>query len=218
MQSAVDIADAATSFSAALRSASQAAHRRAEQSAFMRNLGRSQVSREQYIDFAAQQYFVYAILEEAAAVWRDDPLLAPMLSRDLARVPAIEEDLAHLIGDDWRAAISASEPTRAYCARLLEVCFDWAGGMVAHHYVRYMGDLSGGQIIRHTIERTLGFDATNGARFYEFDRVPDLAAFKGSYRGHLDALPWPAAERARVIEEVLHAYELNTRMLEVLGG
>ncbi len=217
MNTTVDVADAPTSFSAALRSASQAAHRRAEQSAFMRNLGRARISRSQYVDFAAQQYFVYAVLEEGAAAWRHDPLLAPMLSTDLARVPAIEDDLEHLLGEDWRAAISASEPTRAYCARLLEVCFDWPGGIVAHHYVRYMGDLSGGQIIRRTIERTLGFDAAHGARFYEFDRLPDLAAFKQSYRAALDALPWSAAERARVIEEVLHAYELNTRMLEVLG-
>ncbi len=218
MNSAVDVADAPSSFSAALRSASQAAHRRAEMSAFMRDLSRSEVSREQYIEFSAQQYFVYAVLEEAAVAWREDPVLAPMLSRDLVRLPAIEDDLEHLLGEEWRASISASEPTSAYCKRLLEVCFDWAGGMIAHHYVRYMGDLSGGQIIRHTIERNLGYDAASGARFYEFDRIPDLAEFKRSYRAALDALPWSAAERARVIDEVLHAYELNTRMLEALGG
>jgi heme oxygenase len=57
--------------------------------------------------------------------------------------------------------------------------------------------------------RQFGFE-TNGIGFYLFDEIADPAAFKDVYREQLDAVAWDAAERERVIDEVLAAYQFNT--------
>ncbi|MBK0296324.1 biliverdin-producing heme oxygenase, partial [Bacillus sp. S34] len=67
-----------------------------------------------------------------------------------------------------------------------EVAAEWPGGFVAHHYTRYLGDLSGGQMIGRMLAEQFGFE-TNGILFYIFDQVADPSAFKDTYRAQLDA-------------------------------
>ena len=40
--------------------------------------------------------------------------------------------------------------------------------LLAHAYVRYLGDLSGGQFIRRRISKAYGLDDGAGVSFYEF--------------------------------------------------
>jgi heme oxygenase len=142
---------------------------------------------------------------------KNDPVAAPFISSKLTRLPAIEEDLRFLIGDDWLERIEPLATTRAYVARINEVGATWAGGFVAHHYTRYLGDLSGGQIIRTLMQRQFGFD-TNGVGFYLFGDIAKPREFKDVYRAQLDAVPWDDVERDRVIDEVMLAYRFNTEL------
>ena len=104
-----------------------------------------------------------------------------------------------------------------YVDRINEIAAEhWAGGFVAHHYTRYLGDLSGGQAIRRIMQRQFGFE-TNGVGFYLFDQIASPKAFKDTYREQLDAVGWDAAERERVIDEVLAAYRLNTELFDDLA-
>ena len=105
--------------------------------------------------------------------------------------------------------------TRRYVARINQVGAAWAGGFVAHHYTRYLGDLSGGLFIGRLMQRRFGFE-TNGIGFYLFDDIADPKAFKDVYREQLDAVPWDDAEKERVIDEVLLAYRFNTELFEDL--
>lgn len=92
-------------------------------------------------------------------------------------------------------------------------------GYVAHHYTRYLGDLSGGQIVRGTAEKTWGFDRKgDGVRFYVFDAISNPAAFKREYRALLDALPCDDLEKQRVIEECRRAFDLNIAVFRDLGA
>ncbi|WP_395110079.1 biliverdin-producing heme oxygenase, partial [Actinomadura sp. SCN-SB] len=110
----------------------------------------------------------------------------------------------------------AGDPPRRYCARLREVCFDWPGGFVAHHYTRYLGDLSGGQYIGVQVRKNLGLAAgDDGVRFYRFPGEPK--SYKDRYRALLDDAPWDRAERARIIAEVKRAYRLNAAVTADLG-
>jgi len=98
-------------------------------------------------------------------------------------------------------------------ARIEQVA-DWPGGYIAHHYTRYMGDLSGGQFIRMELQKIYGYQKGGGVDFYLFDEVGSLPRFKNEYRARLDALPFGEREQQRMIGEVKLAYQLNT---EVLG-
>ena len=196
-------------FSTALRERSRTAHSGSEHAGFMDDLMRGRGTRDDYVALVAQHWFIYDALEAAAETMRDDPIAAPFISEKLTRLPAIESDLAFLIGDDWRERIAPLPTTTRYVERIREVGTTWPGGFVAHHYTRYLGDLSGGLFIGKLMARQFGFE-TNGIGFYLFDQIADPAAFKDVYREQLDAVAWDAEERERVIDEVLAAYQFNT--------
>jgi len=166
-------------------------------------------TRTDYIALVAQHYFIYAAMEAAATAMKNDPVAAPFISPQLTRLPAIVADLEFLIGDNWHEVISPLPTTERYVERLSTVAAVWPGGFIAHHYTRYLGDLSGGQAIRSLMQRQFGFE-TNGVGFYFFNEIASPKKFKETYRGQLDAVEWDPAERERVIDEVLIAYRLNT--------
>jgi heme oxygenase len=134
----------------------------------------------------------------------------------LRRVPALEQDLWALLGPQWRDRVAANDATTRYCARMRAVCFTQPGAFVAHHYTRYLGDLSGGQFLARAVQRRLGLDDGSGTAFYDFTGLGDLDAFKADYRRRLDAMDCPADERERVIAETSYAYHLNTEVLVAL--
>ena len=200
------------SFSTALRERSRTAHSGSEHAGFMDDLMRGKGTREDYVALVAQHWFIYEALEGATDRMKESPIAAPFLSDKLTRLPALEADLAFLIGPNWRERIEPLPTTVRYVDRINEVGATWPGGFVAHHYTRYLGDLSGGQFIGKLMARQFGFD-TNGIGFYVFAEIADPASFKDVYREQLDAAGWDADERERVIDEVLLAYQLNTDLV-----
>lgn len=204
-------------FSQALRERTWTGHGESEGAGFMHDLMTGKGTREDYVALVVQHYFVYQALEAAAARFAADPEAQPFLSDQLTRMPALEADLEFLLGANWRDAIAPLPTAERYVARINEVADQgWAGGFVAHHYTRYLGDLSGGQAIGRLMKRHFGFE-TNGILFYLFDQIADPKAFKETYREQLDAAGWDAEERERVIDEVLLAYRLNTELFEDLS-
>ena len=204
-------------FSTALRERSSAAHSGSEGAAFMSDLMKGEGTRADYVALVVQHWYIYAALEEAAERMRRDPVASVFVSDKLTRLPALEADLEFLLGPGWRDQISPLPTTKRYVDRIDHVGRTWPGGFVAHHYTRYLGDLSGGQFIGRLMARRFGFE-TNGIGFYIFDDIADPKAFKEVYRDQLDAAPWDAAERQRVIDEVLLAYRLNTELFDDLAA
>jgi len=205
-------------FSQALRERTWTGHGESEGAGFMHDLMTGKGTRDDYVALVVQHYFVYEALESAAERFAEDAEARPFLSDQLTRIPALEADLAFLIGDDWRAQIQPLPTTDRYVARIREIEADgWAGGFVAHHYTRYLGDLSGGQAIRRLMQRHFGFE-TNGILFYLFDQIADPKGFKETYRDQLDAAAWETEERERVIDEVLLAYRFNTELFDDLSA
>jgi heme oxygenase len=201
-------------FSAQLRELSRADHGRAESAGVLRDLFTGELSRAGYAAMVGQLLLVYSALEEVGEELRDDPVAGAFVSPALVRRPALLADYAVLTG-------GAGEPaplpaTAAYCNRIREVA-TWPGGFVAHHYTRYLGDLSGGPAIGGAAARAFGLTVDAGVAFYDFPRIPDPHAFKAAYRAQLDAAPWDDAEQARVGEEVLAAYAHNVALLDELG-
>ncbi|MFB2585028.1 biliverdin-producing heme oxygenase [Herbiconiux liukaitaii] len=198
-------------FSQALRERTWTGHSDSEGAGFMTDLMSGKGTRDDYISLVAQHFFIYEALEAAADRMKNDPVAASFISPKLTRLPAIREDLRFLIGDDWRERITPLPTTARYVRRIEEVAATWNGGFIAHHYTRYLGDLSGGQIIRTLMQRQFGFE-TNGVGFYLFGDIAKPKEFKETYRTQLDAVGWDDAERDRVIDEVLVAYRFNTEL------
>jgi len=204
-------------FSQALRERTRGGHSDSEGASFMGDLMTGKGSRDDYVSLVAQHYFIYAALEAAAETMRDDADAAAFITPQLTRLPALESDLQFLIGDDWLERIAPLSTTARYVERIDTVAATWSGGFIAHHYTRYLGDLSGGQIIRTLMQRQFGFE-TNGVGFYLFDEIAKPKEFKDTYRSQLDAVDWSEEERERVIDEVMVAYRFNTELFVDLAN
>lgn len=208
--------DTTTPFSEVIKSASWEVHERAERSPFIRRLLAGEAAQSEYADMVAQHYFAYCVLEDAAVALAGDPVASQFGVPELFRRDALERDLAALLGPDWPVRIAPNAGTVEYVQRIRDHCFDWPAGFVAHHYVRYLGDLSGGQIIKRILARTYGFSNEAGISFYDFDMIDNGVQFKKRYRALLDTAPWDADERDRMVGEVVVAFELNAKVLEHL--
>jgi heme oxygenase len=206
------------SFSTLIRTASHEQHVEAETSTFMSDLLGGRLGVAAYARYTEQLWFVYEALEAGAGRLASDPVAGPFIRPELFRLPALERDLEHLRGPGWRGSLSALPATRAYADRVRECAERWPAGYIAHHYTRYLGDLSGGQIIRDRAERTWGFEKKgDGVRFYVFEGIPNPAAFKRAYRELLDAVNADELERQRIVAECKRAFALNTAVFRALG-
>ncbi|MFI6102640.1 heme oxygenase (biliverdin-producing) [Streptomyces sp. NPDC051310] len=208
-----------TPFSTLIRTASHQQHTEAESSAFMSDLLGGRLGVEAYARYTEQLWFVYRALEGAAGPLAQDRVAGPFIRPELFRTAALERDLEHLRGDGWRAAATALPATAAYAARIEECARTWPAGYVAHHYTRYLGDLSGGQIIRDKAERTWGFARKgDGVRFYVFEQIPNPAAFKRGYRELLDRVDADDLEKQRIVDECRRAFDYNGAVFRELGS
>jgi heme oxygenase (biliverdin-producing, ferredoxin) len=207
-----------TPFSTLIRTASQEQHTEAENSGFITDLLGGRLGVAAYRLYTEQLWLVYEALEDAAEGLAGDPVAGPFLDPALLRRDALTRDLDHLHdGADWRGRLRPLPATVAYADRITEVGRSWPGGYVAHHYTRYLGDLSGGQVIRDRAERLWGLPRKgDGVRFYVFEHIGNPAAFKRDYRARLDALPADDLEKQRIVEECRRAFALNTAVFAEL--
>lgn len=206
------------SFSTVIRTASHEQHMEAETSTFMTDLLGGRLGVDAYARYTEQLWFVYEALESGARDLATDRVAGPFVRPELFRLAALERDLEHLRGPGWRSTLTALPATRVYADRVATVARDWPAGYVAHHYTRYLGDLSGGQIIRDKAERTWGFAKKgDGVRFYVFEGIPNPAAFKREYRALLDGVAVDDLEKQRVVAECKRAFSLNSEVFRALG-
>ncbi|QIY95501.1 heme oxygenase (biliverdin-producing) [Streptomyces sp. S1D4-11] len=207
-----------TAFSTLIRTASHEQHVEAETSTFMSDLLGGRLGVEAYARYTEQLWFVYEALETDAERLASDPVAGPFIRPELLRRGALERDLTHLRGVGWRGTLTALPATEAYAARVAECAREWPGGYVAHHYTRYLGDLSGGQMIRGKAEQTWGFARKgDGVRFYVFEDIGNPAAFKRGYREMLDGVRADELEQQRIVTECRRAFALNTAVFQALG-
>lgn len=201
----------AVPFSELLRSTTGKAHSAAQHSPIIGELFSGKLQATRFAELTAQYYAIYSALEEAGEALKDDPLAGPFIRPELARTAPLEADLTYFLGNDWRNRIAFREATNRYTTRLRETGCS-PGQFVAHHYVRYLGDLSGGQIIGKMVRKALNI-GDEGTSFYRFADIADPDAFKNAYRAQLDAMNLTEEERGLIVKEALLAYDLNTAVL-----
>lgn len=200
-----------TPLSRLLRDGSRGEHEAAEGSAFVGALLDGRVPPRGYADYLARLQRVYAALEAVGRSLAGHPAVDAVLDPVLERSSAILDDVAH-----WGSGHAATPATDAYVARV-ESTRDRPALYVAHHYTRYLGDLSGGRAVGRVLGRTYGLDRA-GLAFYAFDEVPRPKPYKDAYRRRLDALDLTVAQRRDVLAEVRLAFGLNEALLAELSA
>lgn len=199
--------------SVAMREGSMAEHQQAEGSAFIERLLAGEVNERGYVQFAGRLRMVYAAMESVGRELQADPIVAAAYDPALERLAHLDADLDHWSGG--HPPVISSPAADAYVARL-EASASWGGLFLAHHYTRYLGDLSGGQAFGAVLRREFGLTDT-GAAFYAFTEIPKPKPYKDAYRARLDALDLDAGQIARIVEEVKVAFTLNQQLFAELS-
>ena len=200
--------------SAAMRDGSKIEHEAAENSTFMSELLAGRINEAGYAAYLLRLRVVYDALESAGRNHHDDPLVGAVHDQDLERLAALDDDLDHWAPDGDRHVDSPA--AAAYAERILTTAPEWGGLYVAHHYTRYLGDLSGGQAIGRILDRDFALGG-QGIAFYAFPEVPKPKPYKDAYRARLDALGLSPEDKDRVVAEVKVAFRLNQALFAELG-
>lgn len=198
-----------------MRDGSRAEHTSAESSTFMTELLEGRSSVETYTVFLRQLAAVYEALETVGRELATDPVASAVVDEAVMRGEAIDTDMRFLAGEAWRD-LPVGPAAVAYVERIHETRDD-AERYLAHHYTRYLGDLSGGQAIGRILERQYGL-TEGGTAFYEFPAVPKPKLYKDAYRAGLDALPLDAEAKQRVVAEVKVAFALNEALFAEMSA
>lgn len=188
-------------------------HLRAERSGIMRELLRGELQRDGYCRLLRNLHPVYSVLEHAL---EPAPSSSPMLM-SLGRAGAIARDLDDLHGPAWREEIAVMPACERYVHRLALLQADQPWLLAAHAYVRYLGDLNGGQILRALVTRSLGLAGRVGTAFFDFSPAKP-GALARHYREALDSMALNSTEAASVVDEARLAFALNIELFEQLGS
>lgn len=183
-------------------------HVEAERSGIIRDLLRGEASRAGYTLLQRNLLPAYEALEAGLDAHRASPLLGPLAAYRLDRAPALRADLAALCGGDFTQLPLLPEGA-AYAQRIADAAQGDGELLIAHAYTRYLGDLSGGQILKKLLAKRPGL-APNELTFYDFPDHADLAALKGAYRHALDDAGARAAHPKAIVDEGSVAFQLNT--------
>ena len=203
-----------TTFSKKIKKDTSKSHSMAENTGFVTNFLAGVVDKESYKQLIADFYFIYTALEEQVDKFKDDPFIAPIAFNELKRVPALEKDCEFYWGENWRNTISPTDACKNYVKRLKKISPKF---LVGHHYTRYLGDLSGGQILRNIANKSMNLDG-KGLAFYDFEGIPNAKGFKERYRHALDNLPITWSDGELIINEANYAFKLNMDVFDEIGS
>lgn len=201
-----------------LREGTKKSHTMAENVGFIRCFLKGTVEKNSYRNLVANFYFVYSAMEEEMERHRNHPVLSQVYFPQLNRKESLEEDLSYYFGPNWRDEVQPSPAGQAYVDRIRDVSENDAVLLVGHCYTRYLGDLSGGQILKKIAQQAMGLSDGEGTSFYEFEDISDEKAFKNEYRQAMDGLPIDEATADRIVDEANDAFKANMKMFEELEG
>lgn len=201
-----------------LRIGTTKSHSMAENVSFVKSFLGGVVDKNSYRKLVANLYFVYLAIEEEMLANKLHPAIQPIYFPVLNRQVSLEQDLCYYYGDDWKNQIAASEATQVYVRRIHEVGLNQPELLVAHAYTRYMGDLSGGQILKKIAQNAMQLKDNEGTAFYNFDSIKDDNEFKATYRSQLDIVPVSQNQVSDIIAEANIAFTLNMKMFQELNS
>lgn len=205
-------------FSKVIRKETAQAHRLAESTNFVKGILRGVMDMESFANMQAGMYLVYEAMEEELERHKDHPLVSEVYFEQLRRRQVLEQDMQFLYGDDWREQMRMTPMRQKYIDRIREVGAKDPALLVAHSYTRYLGDLSGGQVIAKIARRSLGLSGPDGLRFFEFEEIEDGKAFKEEYRKRLNELDLDEVRARAIVEEAKRVFALNQALFEELEG
>jgi heme oxygenase len=199
-----------------LREGTSKSHTMAENVNFIKSFLGGVIDKSSYVEMLSKLFFVYEAIEKAMEENKDHEYIKPIYFPELNRTESLKEDLNFHYGENWLDNTTPSSATLDYVNRINQISKEKPELLVAHAYTRYLGDLSGGQILKKIAQRGMGLEGSKGLAFYEFNEINDESQFKTNYKAALDSLPIKENEAPLIIAEANIAFTLNMNIFSEL--
>lgn len=204
--------------SSLLRASTAEIHKEAEQRPFMRAFFGGVLPRDAYIGWLARQWHLYRTLETALDAIPPDRPEHGLVPTVLYRTTRIEADLDHLTDRLWRTGDHLTQATGAYVQRI-ESTFTFPAGLLAHAWLRYMGNVGGRDVLRRIVAGSIGAadgDA-RGLAFTDYSALGEIRPFFADFHTKLDGLALAAADKAAAVGEADAGFRLNIALTDELA-
>ncbi|XP_026989317.1 heme oxygenase-like [Tachysurus fulvidraco] len=200
-----------------IKAVTKESHVRAENTQLMLSFQKANISLQQYKLLLCSLYKIYEALEEELDRNASHESVAPIyFPQELGRMEALKKDLEHFYGQDWREKMIVPSATLRYAQGLREIGSEHPERLVAHAYTRYLGDLSGGQVLGRITQKALGLKNGEGLAFFTFPAVSSPNLFKQLYRSRMNSIELTETQREGVLEEAVRAFEYNIQVFDDL--
>lgn len=207
-----------TNLAQKLREGTTKSHSMAENVSFVKSFLGGVVDKHSYRKLVANLFFVYVAIEEELEINKNHEIISFLYFPELHRRLSLVEDLNYYYGHDWKNQISASPATQIYVNRIHDIGSNQPELLIAHAYTRYMGDLSGGQILKKIAQSAMQLPENAGTSFYHFSDIKDDNEFKKNYREVLNNLPLRDTQIQQIIAEANNAFNLNMKVFQELNS
>jgi heme oxygenase len=206
-----------TDLSKQMREGTKKSHTMAENTGFITCFLKGVVEKKSYVKLLSDLYHVYSAMEQEFDRHKDHPILSQIYFPELFRKESIEKDLEYYFGSEWEGSVTQTDSCKEYVKEIKRVSDVFPELLIAHHYTRYIGDLSGGQVLKKIAQTALKVD-DSGMNFYIFKDIPDEKKFKDNYREILDSLPFTQETINSIIAEANNAFKLNMKVFNEVEG
>nr|YP_010338167.1 heme oxygenase [Erythrolobus coxiae]UNJ17752.1 heme oxygenase [Erythrolobus coxiae] len=201
-----------------LREGTTKSHSMAENVAFVKSFLSGVIDKKAYRQLIANLYFVYTAIEEEMTNNCKDKVISPIFFPELNRKISLEQDLEFYYGLDWKEQIKPSAATQTYVQRIHTIGSEKPELLIAHAYTRYLGDLSGGQILKKIAQNAMNLSGKEGTAFYDFNDIQNEQEFKLVYRAALDSIPVDNQKIEEIVSEANLAFTLNMKIFQELNS
>ncbi len=189
-------------------------HTKAEKSKFIQAMFRGQISKDAYIAQLEALLHLYSALEHELEIHKKQEFVQKIYFPELFRKKSLQEDLDFFNGSTFIPK-EPSKNTQSYISCIQKISAEDPKKLIPHAYVRYLGDLSGGQMLGKIIRKTFSLEEGLGDSFYTF-AISDKDQFKVNYRAQLDDLKLDDHQKQELVQEARLAFQLNGDMFSEL--
>ncbi len=194
---------------ARLRAETRVLHAQAEGTPFMARLIAGRTDRASYCLMLRNLHPLYRALEARAVHLPPRSPVALLFAPGLARLAALEADLTFLQGPDWPQTLPVLPAGSGYARHLEGIGPAQRHLLAAHAYVRYLGDLAGGQQLRGIVARSLQLPEAAGTVFYDFGAAVEVQRLAQAFRQALNHCAEGASQSQEIVAEAQLAFRMH---------
>jgi heme oxygenase (biliverdin-producing, ferredoxin) len=195
------------SLSDMLRERTRRLHAMAERSGVFADILQRKVNRSSYALLLRNLLPAYECLEAELSIRRTHPVLGVFANRSLRRSDRLRNDLRNIEGPGWERSVPLLKSGSAYAISIERAAAGDGLRLASHAYVRYFGDLSGGQVLKQLLRKSLSLSA-DALTVYSFPDT-DMKTLKGELRAALDHAGRISDDPHMLVVEAMTAFEHN---------